>query len=90
MNLLTFQGWVSEYKFHPKRMWRIDFAQPEKKIAIEVEGGAYSKGRHTRGSGFIKDMEKYNALTVLGWKLLRYTPQQFARCEFVTDLEKIW
>lgn len=64
---------VPEYKFHPKRRWRIDFAFPEIQLAVEIEGGVWTQGRHTRGSGFVKDMEKYNNLTLLEWKLLRFT-----------------
>lgn len=63
-----------EYRFDDKRRWRIDYAIVEKKIAIEVEGGAYTNGRHTRPSGFIADMEKYNELTRAGWRLIRVTP----------------
>lgn len=66
---------VTEYQFHPKRKWRFDYAIPSHKIAIEVEGGAWINGRHNRASGFLKDMEKYNAAAVLGWRLLRVTPQ---------------
>lgn len=53
--------------------WRLDFAWPEKKLAVEVEGGVYSGGRHTRGVGFEEDAHKYNVLTLLGWRLLRFT-----------------
>lgn len=63
-----------EYKFHTTRKWRIDFAFPCIKLAIEIEGGIYKRGRHTRPIGFIKDIEKYNALTELGWVILRYPP----------------
>jgi very-short-patch-repair endonuclease len=66
----------AEYKFCPDRRWRFDYAYPEQKIAIEQEGGAYSGGRHTRGTGFIKDMEKYNKAVLMGWRVLRYTPDQ--------------
>ena len=68
----------TEFKFHPTRRWRFDYAFPKLKIAIECEGGAYTRGRHTRGTGFIKDMEKYNNATLLGWKLLRYTPSNLS------------
>lgn len=64
-----------EYRFDDKRRWRIDYAIVEKKIAIEVEGGAYTQGRHTRGVGFIADMEKYNELTRHGWRLIRVIPK---------------
>ncbi|MEI7775208.1 MAG: hypothetical protein WCK17_10585 [Verrucomicrobiota bacterium] len=66
---------IPEYRFHPERKWRFDYAWPEKMIAIEVEGGVWVGGRHTSGSGFVKDMEKYNAATCLGWRLLRVQPK---------------
>lgn len=64
----------AEHRFAPPRRWRFDYAWPESKVALEVEGGAFSGGRHTRGAGFLKDMEKYNAATLAGWKVLRVTP----------------
>lgn len=65
-----------EYKFHPERNWRADFLITGTKILIEVEGGIWSGGRHTRGKGFIADMEKYNAAAVMGFKVLRFDTQQ--------------
>lgn len=65
-----------EYRFHPKRKWRADYAIIKHKILIEVEGGAWTQGRHTRGAGFIKDMEKYNAATATGYAVLRVTPKE--------------
>ncbi|WP_230411635.1 endonuclease domain-containing protein [Collimonas humicola] len=61
-----------EHKFHPVRKWRIDFAWPGRKLAVEIEGGIWTQGRHTRGAGVRADMEKYNALSCLGWTLLRF------------------
>lgn len=63
-----------EYRFHPKRKWPADFAWPKHKILVEVEGGIYIQGRHTRPGGYIKDCEKYNAATMMGYKVLRFTP----------------
>lgn len=63
---------LSEYRFHPTRRWRFDFAYWPAKVAIEIEGGVYSRGRHTRGSGFVADCEKYNAAAELGWTVLRF------------------
>jgi very-short-patch-repair endonuclease len=65
-----------EFKFHPTRKWRIDYAWPDIKLAVEIEGAIWKNGRHTRGSGFSKDIEKYNMLTELGWQLLRYEPSK--------------
>ena len=65
-----------EYKFHPKRKWRADFHIMGKKILVEVEGGVWSGGRHTRSKGYIADMEKYNAAVVMGYQVLRFSTDQ--------------
>jgi hypothetical protein len=65
-----------EFRFHDERRWRFDFAWPEHRIALEVEGGIWTHGRHTRSAGFLGDMQKYNAAAVLGWRVLRVTPDQ--------------
>jgi very-short-patch-repair endonuclease len=80
---------VREYKFHPVRKWRIDLAWPDLKLAVEVEGGIWVRGRHTRPSGFIADMEKYNNLCLLGWSLLRVTTQQ-VRNGKALELIELW
>lgn len=78
----------TEYKFCDSRRWRFDYAFVKYKVAVEQEGGVWSRGRHTRGTGFIKDMEKYNKATLLGWRVLRYTPQQILD-EAINDLREI-
>ena len=63
-----------EHRFDSARKWRFDFAFVAHKVALEVEGGVFTGGRHTRGTGFLGDMEKYNAATLQGWRVLRVTP----------------
>jgi hypothetical protein len=53
--------------------WRFDFAWPEYLIAIEIEGGQWSNGRHQRGKGFEDDCEKYNAAAFYRWSVFRFT-----------------
>lgn len=64
-----------EFKFHDTRKWRMDFAWPNYKLALEIEGGVHTGGRHTRGAGFEKDIEKYNEMSRLGWRIIRITPE---------------
>ncbi len=64
-----------EFRFHGTRKWRLDFAWPEKMVALEIDGGSWVQGRHTRGAGFEKDIEKGNAALVLGWKVYHATPK---------------
>ncbi|CAM0682810.1 TPA: DUF559 domain-containing protein [Acinetobacter baumannii] len=67
-----------EYKFHPKRKWRADFLITGTKILVEVEGGIWMAGggRHTRGKGYIGDMEKYNSAAMMGFTVLRFSTEQ--------------
>ena len=60
---------VKEYKFHPVRKWRFDYAIPEHKIALEVEGGVWTGGRHTSPKGFLGDPWVQQALRVAGLTL---------------------
>lgn len=78
-----------EFRFHPVRRFRFDFAYPDKMLAIEVEGGTWSrKGGHTSGVGFEKDCEKYNLAVLCGWKVLRYTNKKVNNGEAVTQIEE--
>jgi hypothetical protein len=65
-----------EGRFHQTRDWRWDWAWYPQKLAIEVQGGVWSRGRHGRGSGIVKDMEKYSEGAALGWRVLLVTPEQ--------------
>lgn len=74
---------VKEYKFHPERKWRFDYAIPKYKIAIEIDGGVWNYGRHNRATGYMADMEKFNAAASFGWVVLKFTPQeQYKRVTF--------
>ncbi len=68
--------WVREHKGIQERRFRFDCANPEMKIAIEIEGGIWMpKGAHNTGMAMSKDMEKYNLAVLEGWKVLRYSPE---------------
>lgn len=66
----------SEWKFFPTRKWRFDRAWPDLMLAIEVNGGIYTQGRHSRGQGQLADFEKLNFAQIVGWRVLQFTPQQ--------------
>lgn len=80
--------WQREYQFDSKRRWRFDFVWPSRMVAVELEGGMYSGGRHTRGAGFEKDCEKYNAASLAGWKLGRFTSSMVDSGEALKWLRK--
>lgn len=63
---------VAEHRFHPSRRWRFDFAWPERKVAVEIDGGVWIRGRHNHPTGYLADMEKLNAAAEAGWAVYRY------------------
>lgn len=72
---------VAEYRFCERR-WRFDYAWPTWrtvgkkiiKVALEIDGGAHTRGRHTRGKGFVSDQAKFNRATIDGWRVLHCVP----------------
>lgn len=65
-----------EVKFCPTRNWKVDFLFRAESIIVEIEGGVWSGGRHSRGKGFEADCEKYNRATLMGYRVLRYSTAQ--------------
>lgn len=74
---------VREHQFVADRRWRFDLAWPERLVAVELEGGVWIRGAHTRGKGYEKDLAKYNRASLLGWTLIRMTPRQALRPDAV-------
>jgi len=77
--LLDLPPYETEYRFHPVRRFRFDVAWPDNQIAVELEGGIYSGGRHSRGKGFQNDCHKYNLAAECGWTVLRYTGEDLRK-----------
>ncbi|UNW05957.1 endonuclease domain-containing protein [Acinetobacter variabilis] len=78
-----------EFYFHPERKWRADFHLIDKKILVEVEGGIWSGGRHTRGKGYLRDLEKYNAATMMGFQVIRFSTDQVKSGHAIQQIEKM-
>jgi hypothetical protein len=68
---------VKEHRFATDigRQWRFDYAWPDLKVAMELEGGTFISGggRHNRAVGYAGDIEKYNRAAIQGWLVVRAT-----------------
>ncbi len=65
-----------EFRFHPTRKWRSDFAHLPSRTLIEIEGGIWVRGRHTSPKGFAADAEKYLEAALAGWRVIRLVDDQ--------------
>jgi len=77
-----------EWRFHPTRKWRFDMAWPSFKTAVEIDGGVYSAGRHTRGKGFEEDCIKLAEAYDLGWTVYRFSTGQVKSGVAIAYLER--
>src|SRR3990167_3527495 len=84
-----FPGVESEVKFHSTRKWKFDYAWPKQRLALEIEGGIWmAKGAHNTGKAILRDMEKYNEATLLGWRVLRITHDDIKKGKAIELLER--
>jgi len=91
-----------EYEFHPTRKWRFDFAwlragvdeqgcpytAANGGLAVEVDGGSRTGGRHVRGSGYEEDARKLNEAALLGWQVLRFTSEMVRSLEAASVVKR--
>ena len=80
---------VRELKFHPVRRWRFDLAWPDEKLAVEIQGGIWLQGHHSRGKVISDDCEKMAHELMLGWRVMPVVPAQVTSGEALQWLERI-
>ena len=71
-------GMVREWTPFRDRAFRFDFAWPNAgpcPVALEVNGGIWSRGAHGSPTGILRDIEKQNLCTLRGIRLLRAAPE---------------
>src|ERR1019366_1704186 len=77
-----------EFRFDPKRRWRFDYAWPDFKVALEVQGGIFIQGRHSRGAALLKEWEKLNRAAELGWRILYCQPDNLLKTATLAQLKR--
>lgn len=59
----------TEVKLISGRRFRFDYVHLKSKTAIEVNGGNYINGRHTRGVALNSEYEKFNLAQIQGYQI---------------------
>jgi hypothetical protein len=80
---------VMELRFHPTRRWKFDYAWLGPKVALEVQGGLFIQGRHSRGPALLKEHEKLNAAARLGWRVIFTTPRDIKNGNALALVESV-
>ncbi len=93
--------WKRQMRFHPTRQWRFDFARPDLKIAVEVDGlrapwlyksekgKKHHPGDHRSVEGVTKGCERAAEAMILGWRILRVTPAQVKSGQAIAWIERL-
>jgi len=79
---------VPEFAFHPTRKWRMDWAWPLEKVALEIHGGTFVQGAHSRGAFQRIDFEKWSHAAALGWRIVHVIPEQLESVQTFAYLER--
>ncbi len=83
LTIAGLRGFVHQHRFAPPRRFRFDVAWPDRKVAVEVQGGIWSGGRHARGSGIAVECQKFSLAAARGWRILPVTREMIESGEAV-------
>lgn len=91
---ITGLKWIPEFHVYKEdkknaRPLRADLANPELKIAIEIEGGIFQMGGHSSITGILRDIRKSNCYVSNGWKLIRLLPSELMTTETFNLIQKV-
>lgn len=80
-----------EVKLIPGRKFHFDFFIPTTNIAIEIQGGVWSKLKmgHNSGSGIKRDCEKSNLAQKYGYILFKFTSDMVRNGEAILFLNNV-
>jgi hypothetical protein len=65
-----------EFQFVAFRAWKLDVAWPELLVGVDIQGGAFKGGHHSRGPGMRDDFEKLAHAVMRNWRVLLMMPEQ--------------
>lgn len=72
----------------PGRRFRADLAWPPARLLVEVDGGVWTGGRHSRGAGIRSDCVKISLAVANGWRVMRVIPDQIKSGEAAGWVER--
>jgi very-short-patch-repair endonuclease len=89
LDAVGLDGYVREYQAIPGRRYRFDFCWVKERLAVEIQGGTYSRGAHARPLGIKRDYEKGNLAVQFGWRVLQFDADMVKSGQALDFTEKI-
>lgn len=80
---------VRQHFYAPPRKLRADFAWPERRLLVEVQGGVFNRKAHGSITGVLADIDRLNAATIAGWHMLRFVPDQVKNGSALAVIESV-
>jgi very-short-patch-repair endonuclease len=65
--------WARHYRFLADSGYQLDFAMPDLRIGVEINGGQWQISGHSSGRGLHRDADKQNRALVAGWSIFWLT-----------------
>lgn len=66
---------IVEHRFHSVRKWRYDFCL-NNRLLVDIDGGIWIQGHHSRGKGMEDDFEKMWEAVLLGYRVMKFSTGQ--------------
>ena len=80
--------YVRQYRAIKGRKFAWDFAFPDERLLVEINGGTYTVGAHSTGKGIARDYEKSNLAQLQGWRCLSFDGKAVRSGEAVEVVRK--
>jgi len=88
LDALGLTGYLREYPAIKGRKYRFDFCFKDARLLIEINGGTFTKGAHSTGTGIRRDYEKNNLAQLAGWRCLMFDGEMVRSGEAVEIVRK--
>lgn len=79
-----------EVKMIDGRRYRIDYAWPDLRLGVEIQGGVYTRGAHGSITGILQGYKKSNDAALYGWTLLYFTPAEMKSLTTINHIKKVY
>lgn len=83
------RGWRFDYAWSLERKWVFGIPPGSiPKVALEVQGGCFAGGRHSRGGALRQEHHKLNTAAELGWRVIYCFPETLLTTATANTIKK--